>query len=458
MDLSENYQLSFLVSKYKENGKWILYNWRNTKNITIDDNTHPLYIILDNINKSLEFKPFHISGSYDDFNYLYENNFIVSNQDETVSFVEEEYKKTNRHTKLELVLMPVNQACNFNCIYCYEDHSQKNRMGTYEQNVIKKFIEKHNLDELSVDYFGGEPLLNSKFIIEFNTLIIKYATLNSIKFTSSMTTNGYLLTKDLLINLLEAKINNYQISLDGSEEDHNRLRPLANGNETYNKIYNNLIEISNLPEKYSFMIIIRINFNESNSQQNKQELLLSKLKSGLNNDKRFVINPHTIVNWKQEKDSELYISKNKGNEIEIDYKDNIKRFKLNPFNMVNFSGIESNSCYADKKNTYVIFPSDNSKNTKNLPVQKCTIGIFDEFNNIGFISEKGDFFENENINKWITGSPFKKEGCQECFFVLNCYGSACPLNSIRTGLVKCPNEKYKEVETVKEIMSFISEN
>ncbi|MEK8017628.1 MAG: radical SAM protein [Candidatus Parabeggiatoa sp.] len=451
------HKLSFLVTSYKDDCGWVLYNWANTQNIVIDDKLHPLYQLLEEGNARVKVLPFLIDGDDSDFKYLQENLFIVDNDDEAIKYVEHKYHTANHNDTLDIILMPVNQACNFDCIYCYEDHSIKHRMVDYDANAILKFIQGHQLCKLGVDYFGGEPLLNSRFILFFNKIALEYSKNHSIEFTSSMTTNGYLLTADLFLKLLNVKVNNFQISLDGMQVDHDKLRPLKNGRGTFSRIYNNLVEISNLPKKYEFIIIVRINFNEETASQEKQKQFLEKLKAGFGYDERFVINPHVIVNWKGHVDenTNLYIPIPRGKKVEGEYRNNLVSHKLNPFNMVNYSGLESNSCYADKKNTFVIFPSKSSKNSDVLPVQKCTIGIFDDFNSIGHIDHDGQLFTNNNISKWVTGSPFKKEECKKCFFVLNCYGSACPLNTIRTNMVKCPDEKYKEVETVKEIMSFI---
>lgn len=451
----KSYKLSFLVTSYKDGDAWILYNWTNTQNLIVDDRMHPLYDFLDHRRSKILY--FTINGDDSDFKYLLENAFIVESDQETVEYVETQYRIANSENVLDLILMPVNQACNFDCVYCYEDHSMKHRMGAFDAESILNFIKSYNLSKLGIDYFGGEPLLNSDFIISFNKSVIEYSMKKAIDFTSSMTTNGYLLSPELLLKLLDVKVNNFQISIDGVESDHNYHRPLKNGKGSFDKIYNNLVEISHLSEHYEFMIIVRVNFSEKSSSYEKQDKFLKKLKDDIGNDNRFVVNPHVIVNWKGHKDQNnaLYMPISKGMEVENEYRNTLRKHKLNPFNMINYSGLESNSCYADKKNTFVIFPSSSSSSKNILPVQKCTIGIFDNFNSIGHINNNGKLYYNNNINKWLTKSPFKKDECRSCFFVLNCYGSACPLNTIRSGFVKCPDEKFKEVEIVKEIMSFI---
>ena len=457
MQIKAKYKFSFLVTKYKENGAWILYNWKTTENITIEDPAYPLYKILDN--QELWFGTFEVNGSYDDFSYLVDNDFVVENDIETIKYVEHQYNKSNSRENLELILMPVNQRCNFDCVYCYEDHNQKEKMGDSEREAIFSLIKKiSNISSLGIDYFGGEPLLNHKFIEEFNALVITHCEENSINFTSSMTTNGYLLTKQIFEKLLSVKVTNYQITLDGGENSHNKLRPLSNGKGTFKKIYANLLDISTIPKSENFLIIIRVNYNPENSKASEINDFFDQIRNDFGNDARFVINPHPIMNWGgREKPIEFYPTKVEMSTSDRAFKDAMSSRRLRHFNPVNYSGIESNVCYAGKSNSLVVFPVSCSKTGDYLPLQKCTVGLFEEKNNVGRINLDGTIQITKNIDHWISNSPFKKDSCRECFFVLNCYGSSCPLNTINNGFVKCPEEKSKEIETVKEIMKYISD-
>jgi uncharacterized protein len=457
---NKQYKLSFLVTKYKSNDAWVLYNWMNTDNITIDDSDHPFYVILENIISNPYFGKFIANDSEDDFNFLCQKLFIVQNDSEVVSYIEHQYELSNNIDNLELILMPVNQRCNFDCVYCYEDHNQKDKMWRYEEDILFKLIKNQpNLRKLGIDYFGGEPLLNADFIKNFSRNIIAYCRENSIEFTSSMTTNGYLLSSSLFCELLDNGITNYQVTLDGDKHNHDKMRPLANKNGTFDQIYKNLLSISKLPKSLKFIIIIRINFNGSNSSEEAIEAFLMKLKEDFYGDDRFVINPHAVMNWKNEESAiNLYLNKSDREVKDSIYRKKVAEIDLNPFNVINFSGTESNSCYAGKRNSYVVFPANCSSNKMWLPLQKCTVGLFDEINNIGYIDEYGKIRTTDNMEKWVSNSPFRKDECKSCFFVLNCYGSSCPLNTLREGFVKCPKEKYSEIEIVKEIMAYIDKS
>ena len=55
---------------------------------------------------------------------------------------------------------------------------------------------------------------------------------NSIVYKYCATTNGYLLTPNIIDQIFSVGLTNFQITVDGDEESHNKLRVLKNGNPT----------------------------------------------------------------------------------------------------------------------------------------------------------------------------------------------------------------------------------
>src|SRR6476659_3478010 len=94
---------------------------------------------------------------------------------------------------LHLILMPTEQ-CNFRCLYCYEDFSA----GQMKRSVIeavKALLARRitSLDLLSLEWFGGEPLLAWPIIVEIQKCALDLAQGHpEVRLVSSMTTNGYL--------------------------------------------------------------------------------------------------------------------------------------------------------------------------------------------------------------------------------------------------------------------------
>lgn len=131
--------------------------------------------------------------------------------------------------------------------------------------LLKIILNTRNAPKISVlklSWFGGEPLLALTIIHDIldhtNELADKYGFVH----LGSMTTNGYLLTPDLTERLVQKKVKSFQVSLDGVGEVHDKTRLAANGNGTFEKIFENLIGISN--SSLDCDITLRIHLNPEN--------------------------------------------------------------------------------------------------------------------------------------------------------------------------------------------------
>jgi uncharacterized protein len=452
----KTYTFSPLVSRFKEKNRWILYNWLNTENATLSDPRHPVYKALENNTQQIE--RFAINRTdYQDFNFLEEKKFIVSNKEEILEIVEKKYRQWINPDSLSLILMPVNQACNFNCLYCYEDHQDKERMGRFERDALLKFLEYKKLQQLSIEYFGGEPLLNPEFILDFNGRVIKMAKRNGFGFHSSMTTNGYVLNKKLFESLIEVGVTHYQITIDGNREDHDRLRPLVGGGATFGVIYENLSAIATIDKNKYFKIGIRINYNRESASREKRLTFIRQLELDFGADKRFEVFTKAIGKWKKEDDKQedLYCVGDEAKDIEYRYEKDLQQSGFGRGAMSLYRGGGSYACYAGRPNSLVVFPLSRLKKVRRMNVWKCTIDFKNPRNCVGHIYEDGRFEKNSNWDLWVSDSPFRKEECKECHFVLNCFSVSCPISSLSKQRISCPQKRYQEKEIIKSIINYI---
>jgi uncharacterized protein len=149
----------------------------------------------------------------------------------------------------------VTDRCNLRCEYCiygkyYSNHdiqkginfdikAAKNILD-YLANLWNSVLNDSTKKINWIGFYGGEPLLNIKFISE----IVDYSKTLALKSTSiryTMTTNGLLLDKnmDFLVK------NNFSlvISLDGGTESSNYYRKLPNNIPAFNKVYENILKL-----------------------------------------------------------------------------------------------------------------------------------------------------------------------------------------------------------------------
>lgn len=126
--------------------------------------------------------------------------------------------------KLTFVIAPT-LACNLSCVYCFEDGFKSNKfMSDKIVDEVVKYIEQKinkGTKSIHITWFGGEPLLAYKTIVLFNQKLNLLISDKSINYTSSMISNGILLTEDKVKYLAEeCNLKNIQITIDGTEETY----------------------------------------------------------------------------------------------------------------------------------------------------------------------------------------------------------------------------------------------
>ncbi len=174
----------------------------------------------------------------------------------------ENEKKFQGHTYK--IMIYATNACNFRCVYCEQEHIVEN-LHAETMERIEKMVDRI-ADEvrcIEIDWFGGEPLLQSNSILALMGHIIEICRQKNCNVIGTMTTNGYLLSKKIIEKLWEYKVRTMQITVDGNKTANDARRVLADGRGTYDVVVGNI--------KYALeqgmKITLRINVNAENFEQ-----------------------------------------------------------------------------------------------------------------------------------------------------------------------------------------------
>ena len=290
-----------------------------------------------------------------------------------------------RSNYLNLIILPT-EACNFRCTYCYETFENK-KMPRPVVTGIKSLIDRRgeDLDELEISWFGGEPLLALDVITEISKHALDVAKTEGFTFRSGMTTNGYFLNRDRFSQCLDHKIDFFQISLDGSADDHNASRKLASGEGTFDRIWSNLIAMKGTVAE--FVVLLRLHYTLENFVSVGQ--FARRIRDVFGEDQRFRYFFHHIARLGGPNDESITIvSEQDQKQIEAYLWDASGLFRPP-------SEDETYVCYAAKGNSLVI------RSTGRLA--KCTVALNDSCNDIGSISENGEIcVDQQKYQRWIA--------------------------------------------------------
>ncbi len=183
---------------------------------------------------------------------------------------------------LGLTICPT-MGCNFDCPYCFENHFASKMSSEVQDDVValaKRMLDTSGAKDLSITWFGGEPLLAPDVIESLSNRLIAFVEERGGKYHADIITNGYLLTQEIADMLGRCKVEAAQVTIDGMGAAHDATRHLANGGPTFERITVNLRDIS-LP----FRVNIRHNVHEGNkSEMDELEAFVEELAKQSGND------------------------------------------------------------------------------------------------------------------------------------------------------------------------------
>lgn len=353
--------------------------------------------------------------------FLKEKNFFETGHE--IDEIKQNHKIALESEDTLMLIIKLTKECNFRCSYCYESFSGINIDKDKAASIIK-FIKSqlsdNNFKNLIITWFGGEPLLNMNAIETISTEVIRICRKKNIKYIGSIVSNGYLLNTENIKKMLSYDVKTFQITIDGDADLHNSQRKLANGNETFDTIFNNLKSLQKLDDNYQ--VILRTNISKKMLGNMEQYYLDMK---DFFCDNRFYASFHPVVDFADMghdiSDVELISEMLEGAK---------KGFRFTP--VLDYLNYNSSFCYAIKNNNYVI--------DSELNVSKCTV-INEPYSNIGVITEEGKLELNSFAKVWNAARVSQK--CIQCSYYASCGGGACPLYYLKHGTSRCMKFKSK---------------
>lgn len=377
---------------------------------------------------------------------LIKYKIAVSLNENELSTVIAQSDKILNHNEEELgLIILTTRNCNFSCIYCYESHNNSRLTKSTAEQLIRAVEDYHKqhplLKIISVEWFGGEPLLEKEIIYFISDELISYCEKNDLIYSSSITSNGYLLDQETQMNLLERKVSVFQITVDGTKEIHNRNRPLKNGKGTWDVINKNLEILKENKKPYH----VRLRTNYSYDTYLNVDDFLTDMKMRFN-DERFHFH-FMRINAPNDKDIGIET-------IDTELDKSIIGMNIDSFNehnlgldiyALNFSPC-GGVCYARRGNVFAI-DTDGS-------ILKCTEYLDHPNNKIGTI-KNGEFDLDFDQNaRWLNPDPriILDKGCYDCFDFPSCYAGTCPAAWAINNKLRC-NPYY--LYTDKIISTFI---
>lgn len=335
---------------------------------------------------------------------LRELNFIISSEINEFEILQEEYEDSLTTKEFYLTLLP-SLDCNVKCWYCFEKLKRGSKFEKETPNAILNFVrnifQNSDIEHLRIELFGGEPLLYfEEEVYPLLKRIWNYVHSIGKKVSIFIVTNALCIEKHMF-PLFESIGANFQISIDGHRDRHNKVKKLTDKSiETYQRVMNTILDLT---EYYDIYITLRINFDDEALVRLTE--VIDDLKAV--NRKKIGIHLERIWQTRAKRDTE-------GNLHKV-----INAFQANGFRIsyMNFFR-RSHSCKVSKRNQAVI--------SYNGLVYKCMGRDFTNEHREGFLNLQGEIvWDEDKLNKRLSICTYNNNLCKPCKFLPLCWGPCC---------------------------------
>lgn len=199
----------------------------------------------------------------------------------------------NANSRRFTALVTLNLDCNLACPYCYEDHFRgKKYMSDATADILVKTILNGPISagkEVLLDFYGGEALLSIPLIRRIAKPLHEASFKRGIAFSFNLVTNGTLLTRNVVEELVGFGLVGAKITIDGPPQIHNIQRPFVSGKGSFDIIMSNLKEVCGL-----IKVQLGGNFTRTNYQLFPELLDILKAE-GISTDMLYMIQFSPIV-------------------------------------------------------------------------------------------------------------------------------------------------------------------
>lgn len=360
---------------------------------------------------------------------------VVPDDFDEVATLEAHYGRSRYQTEHLGLTILSSLGCNFDCPYCFE-LKRPSVMREEVQDAIVTMVEDKlaSFQSVSVEWFGGEPLVGRKAIFALSKRLIALCASAKAKYSASMVTNGYLLDEETCERLSLCAVQDIQISLDGPAHIHDKMRPLRGGGSTFARIVENLHHSVG-----KFNVTIRINVDRNNIAH-VEDLLGILRREGFSGKLSVYLGQLTAVNDGVPSPSSGYGSRCMSRQVfsaeELKFTGIAAKYGFGRASLPRPKGAP---CTAVRASDLVIGSEGE--------LYKCYESAGTPAEVVGNIRDYRTL--NSNVRKWLDYSPFRNKECLNCIALPVCMGG-CPHHAFDLQLYdgRCGTFRHNHLERI----------
>ncbi|ASZ11355.1 SPASM domain-containing protein [Chitinophaga pendula] len=375
-------------------------------------------------------------------NLVHYEVLVPADEDELDTVLSYNKAKIKDRKTISFTIQP-SANCQLGCHYCGQSHSKHVMRDDVADLMVARIrdiiIQKAaQSTDLFITWYGGEPITGLSAIENSSVKLMGLAEEYKLGYKAEIITNALALKPELFEKLVtQYKIMEYQITIDGTAEFHDKRRMLKNGTPSFDIIFDNVKNIVHSPfyQQSGARINIRCNVDGEN-RENVIQLITLFHEAGMLDKMGFYIS--AVHDW----------GDNGASKVNGIGKEDFAQFEIEVLMTLQEYGITNSHNLVPRRNTYTCM------------VVSDTAEVYDAFGNIStcwdvpytnvyvdtpFVS--GNLKQKEKVDtskaimrQWFDEIPTNDSWCKKCTFLPVCGGS-CP-KEWHFGTPACPSFKF----------------
>ncbi len=344
---------------------------------------------------------------------------LVPDRDAEREDMRELFVEINQKSRHLAVLATLTLECNLACPYCFEDPFRGRftmSPGTADLLVQRTTERMAGGLDVTVDFYGGEALMALPLLKSIATRLGVSAREQGVKFAFNIFSNGTLLTRSIVQELLPLGMAAVRLTIDGPPDIHDTQRPFVSRRGSFETIVSNLAEIHQLVQ-----IDLGGNYTRDNYRR-FPELLDYLLAAGIapRQFKAVVFSPVMPK-------SDGSVSGDFGTACACNYEPWMSEANLFLREETRKRGfpvpkLKSAACMIEFKNDLVVGYDGG--------LYKCPVFMGQEELRVGSLADGvADYRQSHNLDLW------KNDECLECAYLPLCFGGCRFFRRLKTGSI-----------------------
>ncbi len=244
------------VESFPGPGKHLIYNTRSQAQVVIDGELREILARL----PSSPAKP----EAAQALTQLEKMGFVVADARADDAALERFFARVRSDNTVLKPTVLTTYACNFACTYCVEQGVRRGAPMSEEMatRVVEYIILQFRTlasREILLTFYGGEPLLNLRAVRLVARSLKAFTDGCGAGWGFHLSTNGSLLTPEVIGELVPLGMRGAKITLDGPGAIHDHTRPFGNGKGSFDTLVRNIEAAVDMTS-----IVIEVNFGREN--------------------------------------------------------------------------------------------------------------------------------------------------------------------------------------------------